>query len=219
MALVLVLILLLTTGTTLSGVIAADPDPVVDLFDPEASVAATFNGLPAPAGTGGMVQRLNAATFPALTGQGQSYSLLTFKPCSQNPPHTHPRGSELLYIIEGQVTIMLIDTSLRLRTSTLKAGDVALNPRGLLHFETNFDTEKGALVLAAFNSQNPGTLPAATSLFRTPFDVLQLTLGLSQRKLEWINDTLPASFPAGNRNDCRRAQNNYPLTFPNGYQA
>eukprot|EP00898_Chlorokybus_atmophyticus_P002474 jgi/Chlat1/3227/Chrsp22S03506 len=227
--LVLLLAFLLATSATLSGVVhAADPDPTYDLFDPNASVAATFNGLPAspgPVSPGGMVQRLNALNFPALTGQGQSLGLLTFKACSQNSPHTHPRASEMLYVISGQITVMLIDTSLTLRTSTLRAGDVAINPRGLLHMETNFNCEEDALVLATFNSQNPGTLLASDSLFSTPFDVLSITTGLPIRKLEKIqamlNSTgkLPVgSFRAGDLGNCYRAQRNYPLTFPNGYQ-
>eukprot|EP00898_Chlorokybus_atmophyticus_P002472 jgi/Chlat1/3225/Chrsp22S03504 len=225
--LVLLLAFLLATSATLSGVVhASDPDPTYDLFDPNAPVAATFNGLPAGphlVGPGGMIQRLDASTFPALTGQGQSLALLTFKPCSQSPPHTHPRASELVYVISGQITVMLIDTSLRMRTSTLRAGDVALNPRGMLHVLTNFDCEEGAVVLEAFNSQNPGVLLATDSLFSTPFDTLSITTGLPIRKLDKIqtllNNTLPGAFPAGDPGVCHRAQHNYPLTFPNGYQA
>jgi hypothetical protein len=42
------------------------------------------------------VSKAMAAEFPALLGQSVSYAALVFCPGTVNPPHVHPRASELL---------------------------------------------------------------------------------------------------------------------------
>eukprot|EP00898_Chlorokybus_atmophyticus_P000184 jgi/Chlat1/1166/Chrsp112S01630 len=214
------LFLFLASSAPLSGVLAADPDPIVDFPNPDAPVATSFNGSPEVLGPGGKIQPLIVRTFPGLQGMQLSMALQTFEPCSQIPPHSHPRGSEVYYVISGQVTATLIDTSLKVRINTLRAGDVALNPRGLVHSLTNFDTEKSAVVLATFSSEFPGVQLALESLYRTPLDILQFSLGLSVHKLEKLNSTLDlpvGSFRKGDHHACLHAQKSYPPTFPNGY--
>ncbi|XWS73885.1 hypothetical protein CRYUN_Cryun02cG0167500 [Craigia yunnanensis] len=41
--------------------------------------------------------------FPALNGQSVSYAVLQFPAGSTNPPHTHPRSVELLFLIAGSL--------------------------------------------------------------------------------------------------------------------
>ena len=51
-----------------------------------------------PKATGGTIRRLNGHNMPGL--EGMSSSLKYLKPCSINLPHYHPRGSELIHVIQ-----------------------------------------------------------------------------------------------------------------------
>ena len=51
-----------------------------------------------PAATGGTIRRLTTQNMPGL--EDMSSSLKYLKPCSINLPHYHPRGSELIHVIQ-----------------------------------------------------------------------------------------------------------------------
>lgn len=85
---------------------AADPELTVDFFVPmgtnRADVTAdyftstVFRGMPAvvaPATIG--AKRLTSDTFPVLTGLGVSAAQIKYLPGGINPPHIHPRGTEV----------------------------------------------------------------------------------------------------------------------------
>ncbi|KAI3755593.1 hypothetical protein L1987_55397 [Smallanthus sonchifolius] len=85
-----------------------------------------------------------------------------------NPPHTHPRATEILTVIEGtlQVGFITSDPQKRLITKVLQRGDVFVFPIGLVHFQRNMG-HSNASAIAAFSSQNPGVTSITNSIFAT----------------------------------------------------
>jgi len=90
---------------------ASDPELTTDFFVPPGTVKAkitgdyftskVFRGTPAvvaPAKIG--VKRITSDTFPVLTGLGISNAQIKYLPGGINPPHTHPRGTEVSQFVE-----------------------------------------------------------------------------------------------------------------------
>lgn len=69
------------------------------------------------------------------------------------PPHVHPRASEMMFILEGKFNVGFVDTSNKLFSLDVEAGDVFMIPRGLVHYQLNIGSTPG-LFLAVLNSQN-----------------------------------------------------------------
>ncbi|KAJ0101851.1 hypothetical protein Patl1_05863 [Pistacia atlantica] len=59
------------------------------------------------------------ANASALDGQSVSYAVLLFPVGAINPPHTHPRSAELLFVVEGSLNVGFVDTNNKLYTQTL----------------------------------------------------------------------------------------------------
>ncbi|MQM21262.1 hypothetical protein Taro_054298, partial [Colocasia esculenta] len=76
----------------------------------------------------------------------------------------HPRATEMIFVLEGQLDVGFITTSNTLVSKTVIPGDVFVFPRGLVHFQKNNGAVPAA-VMAAFNSQLPGTQSIASTLF------------------------------------------------------
>ncbi|KAL5976503.1 hypothetical protein ACLOJK_020836 [Asimina triloba] len=94
-----------------------------------------------------------------------------FKPAgSVNPPHTHPRSAELLFLLDGSLEVGFVDTSNKLYTQTLQAGDMFVFPKGFVHYEYNPAGKDSALAIAAFGSANPGAVSVPASVFTTGID-------------------------------------------------
>ena len=52
----------------------------------------------------------------------------------------------------------LIDTTNKLYSQTLQAGDMSVFPKGLVHYQYNPDAQVPALAIATFRSSNPGSV-------------------------------------------------------------
>ncbi|CAI0466392.1 unnamed protein product, partial [Linum tenue] len=116
------------------------------------------------------VVKATMAEFPALNGQSVSYATLLFPNGTANPPHTHPRAAELLFVVDGELQVGFFDTAGKLYTQALHVGDMFVFPKGLVHFQYNAGAGY-AIALSAFGSASTGTV----SLPGTLFAVLQLT--------------------------------------------
>ncbi|KAJ6927665.1 hypothetical protein NC651_011638 [Populus alba x Populus x berolinensis] len=68
-----------------------------------------------------------------------SYAVLQFPAGTTNPPDTHPRSAELLFLVDGSLQVGFVDTTNKLFTQTLQAGDMFIVPKGLVHFQYNAD--------------------------------------------------------------------------------
>ncbi|MFS7937825.1 putative rmlC-like cupin domain superfamily, rmlC-like jelly roll protein [Helianthus anomalus] len=100
------------------------------------------------------VLKATMAEFPALNGQSVAYAVLEFPGNTVNPPHTHPRASELLFVLMGSL-------------------DVGF---GLVHFQFNGGANNTALALSAFGSASPGAVSVPNSVFNSTIDENMLAL-------------------------------------------
>ncbi|KAH7561252.1 hypothetical protein JRO89_XS10G0200800 [Xanthoceras sorbifolium] len=94
------------------------------------------------------VTKASMAEFPALNGQSVSLAVLQFPAGTTNPPHTHPRSAELLFLIDGSLQVGFLDTTNKLYSQTLQ----------------------GVTAVSAFGSANAGTVSLPITLFATGID-------------------------------------------------
>ncbi|KAM7524816.1 hypothetical protein LguiA_014718 [Lonicera macranthoides] len=115
---------------------------------------------------GSSVTPVTVAQMPGLNTQGVSMVRIDFAPWGLNPPHTHPRASEILTVIEGCLEVGFVTSSPenRLISKVLVKGDVFVFPEGLVHFQRNLD-DINAVAFAALSSQNPGVITVANAVF------------------------------------------------------
>ncbi|KAK9292723.1 hypothetical protein L1049_020702 [Liquidambar formosana] len=129
-----------------------------------------FSGLQNPRNTknqlGSNVTLLNVDMIPGLNTLDISLARIDFAPYGLNPPHTHPRGTELLLVLEGTLYVGFVTSNPdnRLITKVLNAGDVFVFPVGLIHFQFNVG-KTNAVSISGLSSQNPGLIVIANSVF------------------------------------------------------
>ncbi|XP_062083278.1 germin-like protein subfamily 1 member 17 [Humulus lupulus] len=130
-----------------------------------------FSGLNVPRDThnpvGSNVTQLNVDKIPGLNTLGITLVRIDYAPYGQNPPHTHPRGSEILVVAKGTLYVGFVSSNQdgnRLFTKVLKEGDVFVFPIGMIHFQFNPE-HAPAVAFAGLSSQNAGTITIANSVF------------------------------------------------------
>lgn len=142
---------------------------------------------------GSLVTGANVEKIPGLNTLGVSLSRIDFKPGGLNPPHTHPRATEIIFVLEGELDVGFVITSNKFISKKIKQGEVFVFPKGLLHFQKN-NGDKPASVISAFNSQLPGTLSIAAALFTAtpavPDDVLTQTFQIATKEVDTIKAKL-----------------------------
>ncbi|MFS8034645.1 hypothetical protein Hanom_Chr17g01583541 [Helianthus anomalus] len=107
---------------------------------------------------------VTAAEFPGLNTLGLATARTDLELDGLVMPHTHPRSSEMMFVAKGVVIAGFIDTKGQLFQSVLRAGDVFVFPKGLLHYCLNSGFE-GALIYSVFNAQNPGVVDVSNAMF------------------------------------------------------
>ena len=114
---------------------------------------------------GSSVNLVNVNKFPGLNTLGIFLARIDFAPYGLNPPHTHPRGTDLLVVIEGTLLVgFVISNPNKLFTKVLNKGDIFIFPIGLIHFQFNIG-ETNALAFSGLSSQNPGLITIANAMF------------------------------------------------------
>ncbi|KAK4282643.1 hypothetical protein QN277_013997 [Acacia crassicarpa] len=202
--------------SSLSLVLASDPDNLQDLCvalpssgvkvngfacKNEANVTAEdffFAGIAKPGvinnTVGSLVSAANVEKIPGLNTLGVSFSRIDFKPGGLNPPHTHPRATEAVFVLEGELDVGFVTTSNKLISKKIKLGEIFVFPKGLLHFQKNNADNKPASLISAFNSQLPGTLAVAAALFTAtpavPDGVLSQTFQIPTKEVNTIKAKL-----------------------------
>ncbi|TYI87928.1 hypothetical protein E1A91_D04G170800v1 [Gossypium mustelinum] len=116
------------------------------------------------------ILKASMVEFPALNGQSVSYAVLQYPASSLNPPHTHPRAAELLFLVDGSLEVGFVDTTNKLFTQSLQAGDMFIFPKGLVHYQYNEDPNNPAIAISSFGSANAGTVSLPKTLFATNID-------------------------------------------------
>ncbi|KAF2134591.1 RmlC-like cupin [Dothidotthia symphoricarpi CBS 119687] len=141
--------------------------------------------------TVGSVIAADAATFPALAGQGISISLLTLGPCSMLPPHLHPRATNLVTAISGNTTSYMIgENGVRTVKVNLIPMRMTIFPRASLHVMQNNGCEPSVLI-SALNSEDSGTLNILNSLWTIPRDIIQAAFGNAGLDTEDLGESIP----------------------------
>ncbi|KAL2513838.1 Germin-like protein subfamily 2 member 1 [Forsythia ovata] len=203
-----VLVMVVATVMMLSSV-SADPDLLQDLcvadltsgvkvngFACKSNVIAEdffFAGLANPGATntttGSLVTAANVEKIPGLNTLGVSLSRIDYASGGLNPPHTHPRATEIVFVLEGGLDVGFITTANVLISKSIKKGEIFTFPKGLVHFQKN-NGKVPASVIAAFNSQLPGTQSIAATLFGAtppvPDDVLTKAFQVDTKEVEKI---------------------------------
>ncbi|CAL4949565.1 unnamed protein product [Urochloa decumbens] len=105
------------------------------------------------------------AKFPGVNGLAISTARMDMAPGGAAPLHSHPGGSELLYVLEGSIVSSFVSATLnKVYTKTLHKGDLMVLPQGQLHFQYNHGNDS-AVTLSSFNSANPGLQVLDYALF------------------------------------------------------
>ncbi|TVT98927.1 hypothetical protein EJB05_55740, partial [Eragrostis curvula] len=178
----------------------SDPTPLQDFCVADLKAATTLDGFPckpasavvdddffsrnivAAASTsnpfGANSTRATVSTFPGLNTLGLSITRVDLAPGGLNPPHSHPRASELVMVLKGEVMVGFTTSANQLFSKVVKENELFVVPRGLQHFQLN--TGAGdAVFVAMFDSQSPGAVTPTFSLFATkpamPMEVLTKT--------------------------------------------
>lgn len=156
-----------------------------------------FAGLAKPGFTnntmGSLVTGANVEKIPGLNTLGVSLSRIDYAPGGLNPPHTHPRATEVVFVLEGELEVGFITTSNVLISKSIRKGEIFVFPKGLVHFQKNIGMMP-ASVIAAFNSQLPGTQSLAATLFAAtptvPDDVLSKAFQIGTKQVQKIKSRL-----------------------------
>ncbi|RVX18799.1 Germin-like protein subfamily 1 member 17 [Vitis vinifera] len=163
---------------------ASDPSPLQDtcvaIDDPKDAVLQgpkadrrrgfLLSGLDKPGNTSNAVASnvttVNVEKIKGLNTLGISMVRIDYEPYGQNPPHTHPRATEILTVLEGTLYVGFVtsNTENRLISKVLNKGDVFVFPIGLIHFQFNVGKTK-AVAIAGLSSQNPGVITIANAVF------------------------------------------------------
>ncbi|KAJ4824811.1 hypothetical protein Tsubulata_048606, partial [Turnera subulata] len=163
-----------------------------------ATVAAndfSFSGLHIPGNTsnpvGSKVTPVTVSQLPGLNTLGISMARIDFAPWGINPPHTHPRASEILTVIEGSLKVGFVTSNPdnRLISKVLQQGDVFVFPEGLVHFQQNVGY-KNAVAIVALSSENPGVITISNAVFganpKIPSDILAKAFQLDRNVVEQL---------------------------------
>jgi quercetin dioxygenase-like cupin family protein len=211
MKLIIALLFLALTAAT-----ASDPDSLQDICVADLASAVKVNGftckeaskvnatdffsdiLAKPGSTnntfGSLVTGANVEKIPGLNTLGVSISRIDYAPGGLNPPHTHPRATEMVFVLEGQLDVGFITTANVLIAKTINKGEIFVFPKGLVHYQKNSNSYYSASVISAFNSQLPGTVSIPLNLFTAtptvPDNVLAQAFQVGTKDVERIKANL-----------------------------
>uniref|UniRef100_A0A0E0LS06 Germin-like protein n=1 Tax=Oryza punctata TaxID=4537 RepID=A0A0E0LS06_ORYPU len=187
---------LLTTLISLvaSQAMASDPSPLQDFC---VAYKGSLANLDKPMDTtkskaGSNVTLVNVMKLASLNTLGISMARIDYAPRGQNPPHTYPRATEILAVLEGSLYVGFVTSNQenKLFTKTLNKGDVFVFPQGLIHFQFNPSYDKTTIAIAALSNQNPGAITIANAVFgsnpRISDDVLTKAFQVDKKAVDWL---------------------------------
>lgn len=122
---------------------------------------------------GSKVTPVSVTQLPGLNTLGISMSRIDYAPFGVNPPHTHPRASEILTVLEGSLEVGFVTSNPENRHishKVLQKGDVFVFPKNLVHYQKN-NGNTNAIAIAAFGSQNPGVILIPNAVFGAKPDI------------------------------------------------
>ncbi|KAJ3230196.1 hypothetical protein HDU78_008571 [Chytriomyces hyalinus] len=155
-------------------------------------------------GKGGSLAKMNLGSMPALARQGLAMVLINLNPCGANLPHVHPRASEAIYVIQGNVQVGFIEENgAKVIVNDLVQGQATFIPQGSIHYQVNLGCEQ-AVMIAANNNEDPGTLTIPAQFFKLPDGAIAASLGGTlDPEIRALNGSLPMN-PAPGVEECLR---------------
>ncbi|CAL5351336.1 unnamed protein product [Camellia sinensis] len=117
---------------------------------------------------GSTITPATVAQIPGLNTLGISMVRIDYAPWGLNPPHIHPRATEIFTVLEGTLEVGFVTSNLENRfiSKVLQKGDVFVFPIGLIHYERNVGYGS-VIAIAGLSSQNPGVITVANAVFRS----------------------------------------------------
>ena len=110
-----------------------------------------------------LTRSANLANFPVLAAQDVQSALteVFVKAGTAFLRHSHPRSSEMIYVLKGvfRVLITFEGTNPRVVTVDVKSGEATVFPQGLIH-EVKCISKKDCAYVAVFTSADPGFVAA-----------------------------------------------------------
>ncbi|OCK74656.1 RmlC-like cupin [Lepidopterella palustris CBS 459.81] len=188
--------------------LTAAGEKLLSVADLQKFVVFDFNGaVPAPGSKGGAAKAANIETFPILTELGISTTVAFLGPCGMNSPHIHPRATEFLTVVEGEIDFgFILENGLVNApnpseiTGHLTKFQGTVFPLGSIHYQVN-PTCAPATFVATLNSDDPGTSQIAQNFFGLNSGVVNATLGFPQtlngEDLETFRKAIPANLALG----------------------
>uniref|UniRef100_A0ACD5VQ28 Uncharacterized protein n=1 Tax=Avena sativa TaxID=4498 RepID=A0ACD5VQ28_AVESA len=206
-------VLLVAAALAAVPFVLSDPPPLQDFCVADFTAATAVDGFPCkPASTvvdddffssaivsgpntsnpfGANTTRATVSAFPGLNTLGLSIARIDLAPGGLNPPHSHPRGSELVLVLvlKGEVMVGFTSGANRLYSKVVKENELFIVPRGLQHFQHNVGAGD-AVFVAMFDAQSPGLVVPTFSLFATkpamPMEVLAKTFLMGEDEVDVI---------------------------------
>jgi hypothetical protein len=190
----------LTQVDVLQELLSVNHANVVPLTDPQqVHDQLTFDFKAAPVGgDGGRILVANEKNFPFLVSSksdgsnGISGAVAFIEPCGMNSPHTHPRATEFLTVIEGELQVgFLMENGLFAAAAkdinalafpfntTLQQFEATIFPQGSIHFQFNPTCERSIFV-ASLNSADPGTSQILQNVFTLDDEIINIALGVGE---------------------------------------
>lgn len=121
---------------------------------------------------GSKIKPITSSQIPDLNSLGISFARIDYAPWGINPPHTYPRASEILAVLEGTLEVGFVTANPENRqiTKILQKGDTFVFTAGLIYYQRNVGSPNAAAI-AAFNSRNPGVISIAKAVFGSVPDI------------------------------------------------
>ena len=103
-------------------------------------------------------------------------ALFDLDPCALIAPHVHPRGTETVFTVSGEVTVGFHEENGgRVLVNNVTVGTAAVVPQGLIHWVQNNGCEP-ARYTASFPNKDAGTSTLMPQVAELPDTVLRGTL-------------------------------------------
>ncbi|KAI1795208.1 RmlC-like cupin [Ganoderma leucocontextum] len=174
----------------------------VKILDKDTDFVFNFLNATAVKGAGGELISATVSNFPVLVNNGLAMTIGLLGPCGMNTPHTHPRATEILYLVNGTLTTgMIPENGDRFIFNTLEGGSAQVFLQGSIHYQQN-ELCDPVLFVAALNNEDPSVLSVAQRYFGLPPDVVGASLGgLGVEYVAGLESMIPDNVALG-RQEC-----------------
>ncbi|KAF5960662.1 hypothetical protein HYC85_001871 [Camellia sinensis] len=128
---------------------------------------------------GSTVTPVNVIQIPGVNTLGLSLALVDFAPYGLNPPHTHPRATEILVVLEGSLYVGFVGSN---------PEKIACSPKSFIQGKTN------AVASSGLSSQNPGVITVANAVLGSNPKISDDVLAKAFQVDKKVVDNLQAQF-------------------------